>query len=145
MERRYFNQSQPQTMQIAVFLLYANAVLGLILSSDNRFLFEVAAGSLLRTSSDLTRLIGLLLALGFIVGSAAAAYLIANEKRIGYTLGLVVAAAPLVATVLIVTIGWPGRIRVIDAIVDIGFIFDVALLVLLLHQQTRSYQKIWFK
>ena len=144
MERRYFNQSQPQTMQIAVFLLYANAVLGLILSSDNRFLFEVAAGSLLRTSSDLTGLIGLLLALGFIVGSAVAAYLIANEKRIGYTLGLIVAAAPIVATVIIVTIGYPGRVRVIDAI-DIGFLFDVALLALLLHQQTRSYQKVWFK
>ena len=144
MERRYFNQSQPQTMQIAVFLLYANAVLGLILSSDNRFLFEVAAGSLLRTSSDLTGLIGLLLALGFIVGSAVAAYLIANEKRIGYTLGLIVAAAPIVATVIVVTIGYPGRVRVIDA-VDIGFLFDVALLALLLHQQTRSYQKVWFK
>ena len=144
MERRYFNQSQPQTMQIAVFLLYANAVLGLVLSNDNRFLFEVAAGSLLRTSSDLTRLIGLLLALGFIVGSAVAAYLIANEKRIGYTLGLIVAAAPIVATVIVVTIGYPGRVRVIDA-VDIGFLFDVALLALLLHQQTRSYQKIWFK
>ena len=144
MERRYFNQSQPQTMQIAVFLLYANAVLGLVLSSDNRFLFEVAAGSLLRTSSDLTGLIGLLLALGFIVGSAVAAYLIANEKRIGYTLGLIVAAAPIVATLIIVTIGYPGRVRVIDAI-DIGFLFDVALLALLLHQQTRSYQKVWFK
>ena len=144
MERRYFNQSQPQTMQIAVFLLYANAVLGLILSSDNRFLFEVAAGSLLRTSSDLTRLIGLLLALGFIVGSAVAAYLIANEKRIGYTLGLVAAAAPVVATILVVTIGWPGRVPVVNA-VDIGFLFDVALLALLLHQQTRSYQKVWFK
>ncbi len=57
---------------------------------------------------------------------------------------VIVAAAPIVATVIIVTIGYPGRVRVLDA-VDIGFLFDVALLALLLHKQTRDYERIWFK
>ena len=145
-QRRFFNPTQPQTLQVAVFLLYANVVVGLLFRTGNQGEFALAAWSLLRSPGavDTARLLGNLLAIGFLVGSAACAYLIANEKRIGWKLGVVVAAAPLVAAAIILTIGYPVRAGLAD-VIDVSFLFDVALLALLLHTQTRSYEKIWFK
>jgi len=145
-ERRFFNPSQPQTMQVAVFLLYANVVVGLLFRTGKKGEFTLATLSLIRSPDalDASRLIGNLLAIAFIVGSAGSAYLIANEKRIGWRIGVVVAAAPLVASVIIVAIGYPLRAGLAD-VIDVSFLFDIALLVLLLHDQTRSYEKIWFK
>ena len=146
MERRFFNPSQPQTLQVAVFLLYANVVISLLFRTGNEGEFGLALLAFLRSfdAVNAVRLVGNLMAIAFVLGSAAAAYLVANEKRIGWRLGVVVAAAPIVAALIIVTIGWPSRVSVID-VIDIGFLFDVALLVLLLHDQTRSYEKVWFK
>ncbi len=145
MERRFFNQSQPQTLQVAVFLLYANVVVSLLFRTGNEGEFGYAVWSLLRSGdSDLPRLLGNLLAILFVVGSGLSAYLIANEKRIGWRLGVAVAVAPLLAVALIVTVGYPARVG-LSQVIDIGFLFDVALLALLLHKQTRDYEKIWFK
>jgi hypothetical protein len=72
MERRWTNPSQPQTLQIAVWLLYFNGVLGLV--------FGTVFGRL-----------GPLLAIAALVGCVAAAFGIANEARWGYTLGVVAA------------------------------------------------------
>ena len=133
-------------MQVAVFLLYANVVVALLFRSGGEGLFAAAANSVLREDRPYSAatLAGNLLAIVFVVGSAGAAYLIANEKRVGWRLGVVVAAAPLVATVIVLTIGYPNRAGLTD-VLDIGFLFDVALLALLLHKQTRDYEKIWFK
>ena len=145
-QRRFFNPSQPQTLQVAVFLLYANVVVGLLFRTGNQGEFGLAAWSLFRSPSgfETARLIGNLLAIGFLLGSAACAYLIANEKRIGWKMGVVVAAAPLVAKFIILTIGYPARAGLAD-VIDISLLFDIALLALLLHSQTRAYEKIWFK
>jgi hypothetical protein len=68
MERRkFFDKSQPQTLQISMILLYINAVFGLIFSF----------GSLLFLPMVLEGL---------------AAYGIANERRIGYVGGIVLSA-----------------------------------------------------
>ncbi len=145
MERRFFNQSQPQTLQVAVFLLYANVVFSLLFRTGNEGSFGAAVNAFLRQDDPGTaRLIGNLLAVAFVIGSAACGYLIANEKRIGWRLGVVVAAAPIVAVVILLTIAYPQRISVTD-IRPIGFLFDVALLALLLHTQSRAYEKVWFK
>ncbi|HYD09899.1 MAG TPA: hypothetical protein VEA78_07340 [Acidimicrobiales bacterium] len=116
--RRWTNPSQPQTLQIAVFLLYANAVMGL-------FFFDA-----LQIWGQLVSLLGL-------AGSAIAAFGIANERRWGYTLGLAVSAAEVLALVQII-FGEDAE----------GFLlslmFAVALVALLLHPQSREYQKIWF-
>jgi len=145
-ERRFFNPAQPQTMQVAVFLLYANVVVGVLFRTGKNGKFALATLSLIRSldALDTARLVGNLLAILFIAGSAGAAYLIANEKRIGWRIGVVVAAAPLVATVIILLIGYPARAGLGD-VVDVGLLFDVALVALLLHDQTRSYEKVWFK
>lgn len=116
--RRWTNPSQPQTLQIAVFLLYANAVLGLLL------------GNILSVWGTLVGLAGL-------VGFAAGGYGIANEKRWGYNVGLAVA---LLEVLTIVWLIFDGRLG--GAIISL--MFSVALVALLLHPQSREYQKIWF-
>jgi hypothetical protein len=77
---------------------------------------------------------GLLLFAGLGFG----AYGIANEKRWGY--GLAVATA--VLQVVIMAAYWGSDILGFPQV--IGFIFDIALVALLLHPQSRDYQRIWF-
>jgi hypothetical protein len=115
-QRRFFNPHQPQTLQIAVFLLYMNAALELLA-------MLLGGGSLL----------GLL----FVAAGVAAGYNIANEKKFGYALGLVMAFFPFAFRFLIY--GNPFGPNVIS------LIFEVALVALLLHPQSREYQRIWFK
>ncbi len=118
--RRFINQSQPQTLLIAVFLLYANAALTVIMmlgyGTFPPVLLAVAAAGV------------------------AAGYGIANEKKWGYWLGVVVAFLPFLLRLLA---GGP------DAVLDTGsllnLMFEIALVALLLHPQSRDYQRVWFK
>jgi hypothetical protein len=110
--RRWLNQTQPQTLQIAVLLLYLNGIFALLFG-------------------------GLFYALGLliIVGSVGAGYGIANERKWGYGLGVAMALLPFVLMIVSGTLG--GGI--------INLLFEVALVALLLHPQSRDYQRIWFK
>jgi hypothetical protein len=119
--RRWFNPSQPQTLQIAVWLLYFNAVGGLIF------------GSVYIT-------LGVFLGLIALVGCGAAAFGIANEQRWGYLLGVAMA---LLQVLLIV--GVVGVLGLFKGVALISFLFAVALVALLLHPMSRDYQRIWFK
>jgi hypothetical protein len=112
--RRWFNPSQPQTLQIAVWLLYFNAFWALF--------------SLLIAQSPTSLLI--------LAGSVAAGYGISNEKKWGYGLGLAAAVLNLLVDLGIVP-GLGGGI--------IGLLFAIALVALLLHPQSRDYQRIWFR
>jgi uncharacterized membrane protein (DUF2068 family) len=81
--------------------------------------------------------LGLIFALnGFslAIGAAqvAAGWGCANEKRWAYWLGVVVAALPIA-----VLLRDPSDV--------LALAFDILLLVLLLHTQTRAYQRIWFR
>ncbi len=104
--RRWTNPTQPQTLQIAVFLLYINSA------------FLAFYGGIFDP-------LGLLL----IAGGVGGGFGIANEKRWGYMLSLVVAGA----RVLLLAGG------------IIGLMFEIALVALLLHPQSRDYQRIWFR
>ncbi|HEX2040264.1 MAG TPA: hypothetical protein VHF47_11100 [Acidimicrobiales bacterium] len=115
-QRRWMNQSQPQTLQIAVFLLYINAF------------FTAFYGGL-------GSLIGLLL----IVANVGAGYGVANEKRWAYGLALAVAFLPFVLRLLL-----NGLDDVLGTNL-INLMFEIALVALLLHPQSREYQRIWFK
>jgi hypothetical protein len=116
-ERRFFNPSQPQTLQIAVLLLYLNAALDLLFS----FGFLGPLG------------------LALIVGMAAGAFGIANEQKWGY--GLAVAVAILRVVLLVGLFG----AEVLDFPLIITLLFDGALVALLVHPESRDYQRIWFK
>lgn len=125
--RRWVNQSQPQTLVIAVYLLYFRAVFGLLFNIDRYY-------SALPGGSTLPRLL-------VVLGGAAAGYGIANEKKWGYQLGVAVAALPLVAQAYIVL-----RYQVSPLSLNLlGLLFDVALFALLLHPQSRDYERTWFK
>jgi hypothetical protein len=115
-QRRWLNQSQPQTLQIAVFLLYLNAF------------FTAFYGGL---GSPL----GLLL----IAANVGAGFGIANEQKWGYGLGLAVAFLPFVLRVL-----FAGLDDILGRDL-INLMFEIALVALLLHPQSREYQRVWFK
>src|SRR2546423_3462445 len=76
---RWVNPTQPQTLQIAVFLFYFNAVLGLI--------FGQFAGP-----------VGLVL----LVGDVGAALGIANEYKWGYLLGVAMSLLPFVFIAILI-------------------------------------------
>jgi hypothetical protein len=118
--RRWTNPSQPQTLQIAVFLLYANAVLSLIFGNAY---FRL----------------GGLIGLAAMIAFAAAGFGIANEKRWGYVTGVTVAAGEVLCLLLIY-----GPIGLLGSQGLLSFAFAVALAALLLHPQSRDYQRIWF-
>jgi hypothetical protein len=116
-ERRFVNQFQPQPLVIATMFCYIDAVFGLL-------------GSLGGTSG-----FGLLL----VAGLAGGGYGIANEKKWGYFLAVIAAVFQVLILVVIFgadVIGFP---------VIINLIFDGALVALLLHSQSRDYERIWFK
>ena len=63
--------------------------------------------------------------------------LMANERKIGYKLAVVAALTPFVSNLIVY--------RSLFAISFLTAIFDIALIALLLHTQSRSHQKVWFR
>jgi hypothetical protein len=118
MERRkWFDSTQPQTLQIAVILLYINAAFGI--------LSAIGAGG-----------IGLLILPIILEGFAA--HGIANERRLGYIGGIILSAIFAVLSVaLFVDLGGFSLL--------LNVVFSVALFVALVHPMSREYQRIWFK
>jgi hypothetical protein len=109
---RWLDRTQPQTLYIATMIMYINAVLGLLTTLGS-------AGGL-----------GLLL----IVGPVAAGWGIANEKKWGYWLGVILTVFALIITLAFFSAG-----------ALLNLIFYAALLGLLLHPQSREYRKTWFR
>ena len=99
-----------------MFLLYANAVFGLLF----QFPFLV---------------FGVLLGLVVVVAYAAGGFGVANDQNWGYVVAVAVAAIVLAGS--LVRLG-------LNVANGINLMFDVALLALLLHPQSRDYQRIWF-
>ena len=120
--RVWVNRHQPQTLYIAQLLMYFQGGLGL--------LFTVIGA---RGLTPYTLVIA--------AGKLTAAYGIANEMRWAYKLGVVIAALPILVLLLLAVtndVGWLWA----D---PIGLLFDIALLALLLHTHSRSYQQYWPK
>jgi hypothetical protein len=113
----WFNPHQPQTLQIAVILCYVQAFLSLLS-------------------------LGYLgpLGLAIMLGLGGGAFGIANEKKWGY---MIAVAAAVLQVVLFVAVGGLSALAYVQVL--IGFAFDVALVILLLHPMSRSYQRTWFK
>ena len=111
-QQRFFDPSQPQTLQIAVMLLYLDAAFAFLALSSIALMFAAAYGG--------------------------AAYGMANGKKWGYGLGIGVAVLRLLFLVAGSSLDAVVRLHTIE------LMFAVALLALLLHPQSREYQKIWF-
>mgnify|MGYP000601188085 FL=1 len=135
--RKWFDRMQPQTMQIATWLLYLNgffALIGFMDKSDWTGIARIEKGAL-------GSLVGLAAVASFIAGG----YLMANDRRIGYRLALVAAFSPFILRIWILWSypGW-GAIDKITGNDTIGFIFEAALCALLLHPQSREHQRLWY-
>ncbi|HEY7946419.1 MAG TPA: hypothetical protein VID75_02020 [Acidimicrobiales bacterium] len=113
-DRRWFDGSQPQTLQGAVMLCYLTAVFGLIGLVVGIFPLEGLV----------------MLALG------AAGVGVANEKRWGYRLGVALAGLNVFLDLALFVTGSIGIIFTL--------LFAVVLLALFLHSQSREYERIWF-
>ncbi len=129
--RRWTNPSQPQTLQLAVWLLYLNAAFGLLLRQYTPYsqLGEWIPG------------IGGLAGVASYVGMAVAAFGIANEKRWGYRLGVVLTCGEVI--LLLVDIGNLADLLGFGNL--IAMLFIGARAALLLHPMSRDYQRVWFK
>lgn len=121
--KRWLNPSQPQTLVIATWLLYANAAFAVL--------------DLLRIGDVALRPLVLLYFLTVIGGGVLGGRGIANDQRWGYYVGLASAFAPFVLRTLL--FGNPFAANIIS------LAFEIALIALLLHPMSRDYQRIWFK
>ena len=115
---KWVNHFQPQTLVIATFLCYIDAVFG--------FIFPIATSILA----------GLLMAIAL----GAGGFGIANEKRWGYFLGVFVAVVRVALIVLLA--GLTGLVQFTELV---PFLFAVALVAVLVHPMSRDYQRIWFR
>jgi hypothetical protein len=77
------------------------------------------------------------LGLILVLGQAGGAYGTANERKWGYSLAVVMAILPLVFILTAGGVVFGGTL--------LGIMLQVALVALLLHPQSREYQRIWFK
>jgi hypothetical protein len=132
---RWWNPNLPQMLGIAVFLLYFNGLFGAlsllgIFNSPTPYLYFG-----LSRAPGVADLIEIAAVLGFI----AAGLLISNSQRLGWTLG----AGLAVGAVLIPFLAFDGLGFLTDRYL-FTWMFDIALAALLLHPQSRQYQKIWF-
>jgi hypothetical protein len=136
--RKWFDRYQPQTLQIATWLLYLNgffAVVDLLGNSSWLGLARAVKGP-----------VGLIVGLAVVVGYIAGGFLMANERKWGYRLALFGALSPFL---LRVWIYWGlERYGIGDMIVGgnvISFIFDAALVALLVHTQSREHVRVYFR
>ncbi|MCY4664081.1 MAG: hypothetical protein OXC00_05400 [Acidimicrobiaceae bacterium] len=120
--RVWVNPRQPQTLYIAQLLLYFQGGISLV--------FALLGARSLGVYT-----------LTIAVGKVVAAFGIANERRWGYKLGVVVAAIPIVLLLLLAVTDTPRWLWA-DGI---GLLFDIALVALLLHPISRNYQRYWPK
>jgi hypothetical protein len=132
----WVNPRQPQTLYIAQILMYIRGGLAI--------LFGGALGSIGSAELFGSKLMAALFLLLLTIGLIAAAFGIANEKKWGYRLGVVAAVSPLVITAYVLFPDDLGDL-VTDGGTAVSVLFDVALLALLLHEQSREYQRIWFR
>lgn len=117
--QRWTNISQPQTLQIAVFLLYADAViLGVLFQA-----IFVPVG------------------LVTVVALGVSGWAIANEKKWGYALALFLSLAEVISFLLPL----PEALRFLQGFGLIGLMVAFAKAGLLLHPESRGYTRIWFK
>jgi hypothetical protein len=114
-EFRWVNPHQPQTLYMGVILSYVQGVFAIL----NYPILGPWAFVIL-------------------VGLVAGGFGIANEKKWGYFLAVGTAVLQVA-----VVIGGGSSLGNLSVLIELGF--DVALVVLLTHPMSRSYQRIWFK
>ena len=146
--KKWFDRMQPQTLQIATWLLYLDGFFALVSLIDKSgyigyLRFQYPFGFLLGIIS-----VGL-----YVLGGV----LMANDLKIGYKLSVLAAASPFVLRFLAVrslaaNFETQSPIGITDYLTGrifggsiISSAFDIAVLALLLHTQSREHQRIWYR
>lgn len=136
---------QPQTLQVATWLLYLNGFFALVSVFDK---------------TGYLGYIGFRFGIGFLVGlmivafHIAGGFLMANDRKLGYRLAVAAAFSPFVLrSVAMADLqrNYDMPISLADFILGrplggslLMIIFDAALVALLLHRQSRDHQRIWY-
>ncbi|MDA8266658.1 MAG: hypothetical protein M0T79_15215 [Actinomycetota bacterium] len=129
--QRWYNAGQPQTLQLAQILLYSNAAIALLsLIFSGGFTPAGTAGGAVSAVTGLWVVV--------LLGQIAGALGIANSRKLGYKVGLVMALLP-VALQLFVLAAYGGV-----PVSIFNLLFEIALIAALVHPQSRDYQRIWF-
>ena len=118
---------QPQTLQIATWLLYINGFFALANFMDSQM--EIGY---IRQVYTFGPVYGLVVIAAHVLGGL----LMANDLKIGYKIALVAAFSPFVSNLIVY--------RSLIAHSFLNAAFDIALIALLLHTQSRAHQKVWF-
>lgn len=136
MPTRWFNSRLPQTLVVSQFLLYIDAFWAIL-----RFL-SVSVNSVVAFT-----FVGRIIAVASVFGYLYGAWGIANERRLGYQVAIAASFLPL-ASRIVDTFGVGGPLEHLNYILTSGNIinvmFEYALIVVLLHSQSREHTKIWF-
>jgi len=117
--RRWFNPDHPQTLQGATGLFYLNALI---------YLVDLLGGGA----------VALVISIFGFLASAYSGLALANDSKRGYQGAIGVAAVLTAATIVALVTG--GGVGVL-----INLVFDVALLALLVHPQSRDYASTFFE
>lgn len=161
---RWTDRSQPQTLQMVVILFYINAVFGVLtligapLGSNAVYaayffygvlqwvgVQSVLNGALLGGgfAAHLANAIPELILAAMVGGQALAGLALANERKWGYWFAVALAGVELGGIVVVGKYLGAGTVFSLGGL--IGLLFVVVTLVLLLHHQSREYQRIWFR
>jgi len=139
--RKWFDRMHPQTLAIATWLLYIDGVFSTLgfLDKSNEF-------GALRIIGPMTGLVGLLSCL-FLFGSG---FLMANGKLLGWYLGIAASLSHLLARFIISAYqeDYGFTYSLADRITGgnlVSFMFEAALVVLLVHPMSRSYVRTWLR
>jgi uncharacterized membrane protein (UPF0136 family) len=146
--KKWFDRMQPQTLQIATWLLYFDGFFALVSLIDKSGYIGY-----LRYQFPFGFLIGLISVALYVLGGL----LMANDLKIGYKISVAAAASPFVLRFLAVRslaanfetqspIGFTDYLtgRIFGGSI-ISSAFDIAVLALLLHTQSREHQRIWYR
>ena len=126
----------PQTLAIATWLLYFDGVFALLgfIDLNNEF-------GLLRTMGGANLLFALLAIAAFPLGG----FLMANGKLLGWYVAVVASFTPFISRLLI-SLEFPFPLRtILIGGGALSFLFEAALIALLLHRMSRSYVRIWLQ
>ena len=127
----------PQTLAIAMFLLYIDGAFAVVTLLD-----KTGEIGFLRRLGGLNLLFALCMVVAYIGG----AFLMANGKRLGWIIAVAASFSPFIARQLItLSTNYEDTTWVLTGGDTIGFLFDAALVALLLHSMTQQYVKRWLR
>jgi hypothetical protein len=136
--RKWFDQMLPQTLQVATWLLYINGVFAILDWFDRTDIYGTW-----RWYGGLGGVIAPLACLSYV----AAGLLMANGRRLGWHLGIAASLSPLALRALLklqhesgLPLSWVVFQRNL-----VSFLFEAALLALLLHPMSRAHASRWFR